>query len=218
MAVGELRQRWPQVPWLIPVRLDDCEIPDLDLGGGRTLSSLEPADLFGAGTADALGRLVDAVSRILGPGRAMPASRVPALAGRIVVGDIPQQSTAYQDRPGLLDALTGGLVEARVVFAVTGLRGTGKTQVAAAVARRRLADGWPVVAWVDASSQASLLAGYGELAAAAGLAGDGPDSPVAAGRVRRWLEASGAWWCSTTPSAPMWCARSCPRRGRRRWW
>ncbi len=192
VAVGELRQRWPHVPWLIPVRLDDCEVPDLDLGGGRTLASLEPADLFGAGRADALSRLVEAVSRILGPGQATVASRIPASARRIVVGDIPQQSTAYQDRPGLLDALTGGTpVGARVVFAVTGLRGTGKTQVAAALARRRLAEGWPVVAWVDASSQASLLAGYGELAAAAGLAGDGPDSPVAAGRVRRWLEADG---------------------------
>jgi hypothetical protein len=40
LAIEQLRQRRPDDPWLIPVRLEECEIPDLDLGGGRTLTSI----------------------------------------------------------------------------------------------------------------------------------------------------------------------------------
>jgi hypothetical protein len=53
------------VSWLIPVRLDDCEVPDLDIGAGRTLRSLDSADLFGERRSAELSRLVDAVTRIL---------------------------------------------------------------------------------------------------------------------------------------------------------
>jgi hypothetical protein len=31
LAVDQLRQRQPDTPWLIPVRFDDCEVPDRDL-------------------------------------------------------------------------------------------------------------------------------------------------------------------------------------------
>ena len=59
-----------------------------------------------------------------------------------MVGDVPQEPAAFQPRAGLMEALErkpGGRVS--VVFAVTGIRGVGKTQVAAAYARRRIADG-----------------------------------------------------------------------------
>ncbi len=68
-AVDEMRQRNPVVPWLIPVRLDDCEIPDIGIGAGRTLRSLQSADLFGAGQDEHLARLVTAVKAILGSSR-----------------------------------------------------------------------------------------------------------------------------------------------------
>lgn len=77
LAVEQLRQRRPQDPWLIPVRFDDCAIPDLDLGAGRTLASIQRADLFGASRDEAGRRLVGAVQRLL------PES-VPRLAGRLV--------------------------------------------------------------------------------------------------------------------------------------
>ena len=41
LAVDQFRQRAPGQPWLIPVRFDDCDVPDLDLGAGRTLGSLQ---------------------------------------------------------------------------------------------------------------------------------------------------------------------------------
>jgi hypothetical protein len=65
LAVEQLRLRRPDVPWLIPVRFDDCVIPDFDIGGGRTLGNLHRADLFGAQADAQLARLVQTVGRIL---------------------------------------------------------------------------------------------------------------------------------------------------------
>jgi hypothetical protein len=66
LAVEEIRQRPPKIPWLIPVRLDNCDIPDLDIGGGRRLSSIQHANLFGSDATSNTGRLVAVVLRILG--------------------------------------------------------------------------------------------------------------------------------------------------------
>jgi WD40 repeat protein len=65
LAIDELKSRQPGTPWLIPVRFDRCDIPDLDLGGGRTLRSLQQSDLFGPGRGRATERLVVAVKRLL---------------------------------------------------------------------------------------------------------------------------------------------------------
>lgn len=48
MAMEQLRLRHSEDPWLISVRLDECEIPDRELGG-RTLASIQRVDLFGDG-------------------------------------------------------------------------------------------------------------------------------------------------------------------------
>ena len=66
LAIEQLRLRPPQNPWLIPVRFDECEIPDRDIGGGRTLTSIQRADLFGKRTNESAARLVASVLRILG--------------------------------------------------------------------------------------------------------------------------------------------------------
>jgi nucleoside phosphorylase len=66
LAIYELRQRRFDRAWLIPVKLDDCEIPDIDIGGGRTLRSLVSIDLFGPKLADQTQRLIKAVLLILG--------------------------------------------------------------------------------------------------------------------------------------------------------
>jgi len=66
LAIEQLRQRRPGDPWLIPVRFDDCEIPYYELGPGRTLTSLQHADLFGPDRRRAAERLVTAVNRLLG--------------------------------------------------------------------------------------------------------------------------------------------------------
>jgi tetratricopeptide (TPR) repeat protein len=118
--------------------------------------------------------------------------QVARAAGTVVVGDLPQEPAAFQPRAGLMEDLErqpGGGV--RVVFAVTGIRGVGKTQVAAAYGRRRIADGWRLVAWVDASGEASLLAGLALVAVAAGVGTADEDLRALAAGVRHWLEADG---------------------------
>jgi hypothetical protein len=66
LAIEQLRQRRPDDPWLIPIRFDDCVIPDLDLGGSRTLASIQCVDLFGEDRDVGAARLVAAVLRLLG--------------------------------------------------------------------------------------------------------------------------------------------------------
>ena len=65
LAIDQLRLRRPDVPWLIPVRFDDCNIPDLEISGSRTLTSIQRADLFGDSYVSAEERLVEAVKQIL---------------------------------------------------------------------------------------------------------------------------------------------------------
>jgi hypothetical protein len=60
LAIEQLRLRGPLGRWLIPVRFDDCDVPDFELGAGRTLASIQRADLFGPGRGLAAGRLVTA--------------------------------------------------------------------------------------------------------------------------------------------------------------
>lgn len=65
LAIEQLRLRRPDAWWLIPIRLDECEIPDLDIGAGRMLRSIQHLDVFGAQQDRALKVLVEAVRRIL---------------------------------------------------------------------------------------------------------------------------------------------------------
>lgn len=66
LAIDQMRIRRPDRPWLIPVRFDDCTIPDLDVGGGRTLASIQRADLFGQGYEQNLAGLIAAIQQIVG--------------------------------------------------------------------------------------------------------------------------------------------------------
>jgi ribosomal protein S18 acetylase RimI-like enzyme len=65
LAVEQLRLRQPDDPWLIPVRFSNCEVPDVSLGFGRTLGSIQRADLFGPHRKRETSRLVKAIERIL---------------------------------------------------------------------------------------------------------------------------------------------------------
>jgi len=76
-AIEQLRRRRPDDPWLIPVRFSDCDIPDLDIGAGRTLGSIQRADLFGERSHEGIARLVAAVLRILGPDGSLARSQDP---------------------------------------------------------------------------------------------------------------------------------------------
>ena len=112
-----------------------------------------------------------------------------AASDQVVVGAIPERPPAFLPRPSLLAQLNRA---SRGLSVLEGRPGVGKTQLAALYARAKLAEGWPLVAWVEADDTASLLGGLAEVADAVGLT-DGPARDVAEpGQVmRRWLEADG---------------------------
>jgi hypothetical protein len=66
LAVEQVRLRQPGDSWLIPVRFDDCVIPPLDIGGGRTLDAIQGVDLFGDRWGEGIARLVAVALRLLG--------------------------------------------------------------------------------------------------------------------------------------------------------
>lgn len=111
---------------------------------------------------------------------------------QIVVGDIPAQQHGFQPRPALLTRFNR-TSQGPPVVVLTGARGVGKTQLAAAYARARAAGGWRLIAWVNARDSENLLAGMAAVAEAAGLSDAGPWQGTAdAGHaVRHWLEADG---------------------------
>jgi tetratricopeptide (TPR) repeat protein len=109
--------------------------------------------------------------------------------GRLVVGEIPREPPAFVARETtqrLADAASRSQVA--VVCAVTGLRGIGKTQVAAAYARQCASEGWGLVGWVNAGTRDTLLAGLARIAGRLGVADPEGDSLESARRLREHLE------------------------------
>ncbi len=122
--------------------------------------------------------------------RLAPLAEPSGPAGKqVVVGEIPSKPVAWQARPDLANQLAvlaegGGPA---VVCAVTGIHGVGMTHVAAAYARARVAEGWPLVAWVVAESRGQLLSGLDELASRVGVRPADGDSGVAAQAAKEYL-------------------------------
>jgi tetratricopeptide (TPR) repeat protein len=115
---------------------------------------------------------------------------------QVVVGDIPAPPPGLQPRPALLAQLNrAGRAGQKPPVVLTGIRGAGKTQLAATYARARLADNWRLIAWVNARNSETLLTGLAAVAEAAGLsAGGSRPGPADAGQaVRDWLEADGSF-------------------------
>ena len=46
LAIEELRQRSSDKAWFIPVKLNECEVPDRDIGGGETIQDLHYTALY----------------------------------------------------------------------------------------------------------------------------------------------------------------------------
>jgi tetratricopeptide (TPR) repeat protein len=112
---------------------------------------------------------------------------------QIVVGDIPAQRPGFQPRPALLARLNQARQGPSVVM-LTGARGVGKTQLAAAYARARLANGWRLIVWINARASQSLLAGLAEAAETAAPSDGGSQQGASdpGQTFRRWLEADGS--------------------------
>jgi TIR domain len=67
LAIQQFRMRPPESPYILPIRFDDCTIPDLDIGAGRTLNSLHHVDLFGRQWQASAERLLEGIRHVLSP-------------------------------------------------------------------------------------------------------------------------------------------------------
>jgi TIR domain-containing protein len=182
---------------LVPVKVDPFPWP------AGLLGPIVGIDLSGLEQAEAAVRLRSLVASRPGV-RSKPADRpvFPGLQsatkvtgsaqvqlGGLVAGGLPRRPPAFQERAAV--GRVAEIVEAggpAVVCALSGGRGVGKTQTAAAYARRRLDEGYPLVVWTSGESPQSLLADYAAAAEQLGVADPDGDSERSAVRLAGYLQ------------------------------
>jgi hypothetical protein len=106
----------------------------------------------------------------------------------MVIGQLPSEPQSYVQRD-MVPRLTRELAASQVVVvtALTGMRGVGKTQIAAAYARTAVEDRVPLVAWVNAESVDSLMDGLTRVAERLSIAPEGTDRDEAVRLLREHL-------------------------------
>jgi tetratricopeptide (TPR) repeat protein len=105
-------------------------------------------------------------------------------------GAIPREPPDYLPRTDLLAELDRSYSRVLVLHSAAG---AGTTQLAAAYARARLAEGWRLVAWVSAGDTGALLGGMAAVTDALGLSepASTQDRADPGQIVRHWLETDG---------------------------
>jgi hypothetical protein len=123
LAIDEFRKRPPGQTWLIPVRFDDGEVPEWDLGAGRTLRSLHYANLFGDAYDEHVIQLIVRIQEVMGTSRREPATVRAAI-----------EQAADADRPALLRGTTTEmLLEEKRKIELDGLIAQEVSRVLAAI-------------------------------------------------------------------------------------
>ena len=166
LAIEQLRRRRPDIPWLIPVRFDDCPVPDLDLGPGRTLNSIQRADLFGGLREAQMTRLLVIVQRLLGqPFSSQEEGAERASAASDIPSGTPSPPDPAQEQP---EAMTD-LMDHRVQQPLSGEQASSVDPSAHPVATvvsnrwRLTTDGGQVPVLMQLRSNAMSHPGYASL-------------------------------------------------------
>ena len=99
----------------------------------------------------------------------MTARHPSASPKRIRFGSRPTVATGFVKRQGQDELFEAVFTHAEPRTVLTGMRGSGKTQLAAAVATRCEEEGWPLVAWIHAASRKHVIVDLYELALRIGI-------------------------------------------------
>ena len=99
----------------------------------------------------------------------MTARHPSASPTRIRFGSRPAIATGFVKRQGQDELFDAVFARAEPRTVLTGMRGSGKTHLAAAVAARCEQEGWPLVAWVNAASRKHVIVDLYELALRIGI-------------------------------------------------
>ncbi|HEY1616415.1 MAG TPA: tetratricopeptide repeat protein [Streptosporangiaceae bacterium] len=133
-----------------------------------------------------------------------PLSTTAGREGAVRTGAPPALADGFTDRPETVPGLPARLIPGAVIALLSGRApggedapppgSAGKTQLAVHCAESLWRSGQTdLLAWIDASSRASVLAGYAQAAAAAGLGESGPAEQVAAGLADWLAQATRPW-------------------------
>ena len=105
---------------------------------------------------------------------------------RIRFGSRPRVTAGFVKREGQDELFDAVFTRAEPRTVLTGMRGSGKTQLAAAVAAKCEEESWPLVAWIHAASRTELVADLYELALRADI--DAPKDVPPETIIRRFLD------------------------------
>ena len=105
---------------------------------------------------------------------------------RIRFGSRPMVTAGFIEREGQDKLFNAIFTRAEPRAVLTGMRGSGKTQLAAAVAARCEEEEWPLVAWINATTRKELVADLYELALRIGI--DAPKDIPPETIVQRFLD------------------------------
>ena len=105
---------------------------------------------------------------------------------RIRFGGRPRVAAGFVKREGQDELFDAVFTHAEPRTVLTGMRGCGKTQLAAAVATRCEEEGWPLVSWINAASREELIADLYELALRTGI--NAPKEVPPETIIRRFLD------------------------------
>ncbi|MEU4428915.1 tetratricopeptide repeat protein [Actinoplanes sp. NPDC024001] len=112
----------------------------------------------------------------------------PDVSWPLRVGVVPHRADSFQDRSGV------PVPPAGTTLVLTGMGGVGKSQAAASLAERLLADGeLDLLVWLAAGTRPAILTGYAQAARDLGIGQDsGVDADAA--RFHAWLATTGRRW------------------------